>query len=434
MFLTPPVSRENFHYSNGDFYVTSSNQNQHRRATIPELQALFHPLPGQPPTAKDPPAHWYKAQLLHYGLQPSDNKGTAAKRLLDALNQGRLEIPVNLQQLERYLKKEWDSNERKARKELAAAEKAEKAKEGTVTSKQTGKGIKRKAADDGQDIAAAIVAAGLKGINANTVNINVNLGGSSSSSSKGASTSSAKRAKKEMENDSNNGKQPKKTTKRQSTAAAADNEPKTPARKLQTARCTGRAGYSGVQSARSTSKAETEPKTTSDHAPVRKRQTARRGRGAYPGIQSRPTTTAAATSATTDDAPKPTAKKQTAKCSSRGGHSGAQPRSTSESQDFYWGMREESEGIEYPADDSHYWHREESEGIEYPADDSYYWHHKESEGIEHPADDSHYWYREESEGIEYPADGSYYWDREDSYSNDPYYYYSDKDVEMGDAW
>ncbi|KAJ9306463.1 hypothetical protein DTO217A2_4009 [Paecilomyces variotii] len=381
MFLTPPVSRENFHYSNGDFYVTSSNQNQHRRATIPELQALFHPLPGQPPTVKDPPAHWYKAQLLHYGLQPSDNKGTAAKRLLDALNQGRLEIPVNLQQLERYLKKEWDSNERKARKELAAAEKAKKAKEGTVTLKQTGKGIKRKAADDGQDIAAAIVAAGLKGINANTVNINVNLGGSSSSSSKGASTSSAKRAKKEMENDSNNGKQPKKTTKRKSTAAAAaDNEPKTPARKLQTARCTGRAGYSGVQSARSTSKAETEPKTTSDHAPVRKRQTARRGRGAYPGIQSRPTTTAAATSATTDDAPKPTAKKQTAKCSSRGGHSGAQPRSTSESQDFYWGMREESEGIEYPADDSHYW------------------------------------------------------DREDSYSNDPYYYYSDKDVEMGDAW
>ncbi|KAJ9197724.1 hypothetical protein DTO164E3_5578 [Paecilomyces variotii] len=414
MFLTPPVSRENFHYSNGDFYVTSSNQNQHRRATIPELQALFHPLPGQPPTAKDPPAHWYKAQLLHYGLQPSDNKGTAAKRLLDALNQGRLEIPVNLQQLERDLKKEWDSNERKARKELAAAEKAKKAKEGTVTSKQTGKGIKRKAADDGQDIAAAIVAAGLKGINANTVNINVNLGGSSSS--KGASTSSAKRAKKEMENDSNNGKEPKKTTKRKSTAAAAaDNEPKTPARKLQTARCTGRAGYSGVQSARSTSKAETEPKTTSDHAPVRKRQTARRGRGAYPGIQSRPTTTAAATSAITDDAPKPTAKKQTAKCSSRGGHSGAQPRSTSESQDFYWGMREESEGIERPADDSHYWQREESQGIE------------------HPADGSHYWHREESQGIEHPAD-SFYWDREDSYSNDPYYYHSDEDVEMGDAW
>ncbi|KAJ9302285.1 hypothetical protein DTO271G3_1151 [Paecilomyces variotii] len=420
MFLTLPVSRENFRYSNGDFYVTSSNQNWHRRATIPEIQALFHPPPGHPPTTKDPPAHWYKAQLLHYGLQPSDNKGTAAKRLLDALNQGRLQIPANLQQLERDLKKEWDSNERKARKELAAAEKA---KEGIVTSKQTGKGTKRKAADDSQDIAAAIVAAGaagLKGINvSSTVNINVNIGGGGSSS-KGASTSSAKKAKTEKENDSNNGKEPKKTTKRKSTAAAAaaDNEPKTPARKLQTARCTGRAGYSGVQSARSTSKAETElkttsdhapvrklqtarrgragysgaqsarstskaetePKTTSDHAPVRKLQTARRGRGAYPGIQSRPTTTAAATSSTTDDAPKPTAKKQTARCSSRGGHSGAQPRSTSESQDFYWSMREESKGIEHPADDS------------------------------------------------------YYWDREDSYSNDPYYYHSDKDVEMEDAW
>lgn len=258
---------------------------------------------------------------------------------------------MHLQRLEQDLKKEWDSNERKARKELAAAEKVKKAKEGAVALKQTEKGTKRKAADDGEDIAAAIVAAraaGLKGINvSNTVNINLNIGGSSSS--KGASTSSAKKAKKEKENDSNNGKDPKKTTKRKSTAAA-DNAPKTPARKLQTARCTGRAGYSGVQSARSTSKAETEPKTTSDHAPARKPQTARCAQGAYLDIQSRPTT-AAATSATTDDAPKPTAKKQTAKCSSQGGHSGAQSRSTSKaktvSKDSNWSMWEEFESIRH---------------------------------------------------------------------------------------
>lgn len=292
---------------------------------------------------------------------------------------------MHLQRLEQDLKKEWDSNERKARKELAAAEKVKKAKEGAVASKQTGKGTKRKAANDGEDIAAAIVAAGaagLKWINvSNTVNINLNIGGSSSS--KGASTSSAKKAKKEKENDSNNGKDPKKTTKEKSTAAAADNAPKTPARKLQTARCTGRAGYSGVQSARSTSKAETEPKTTSDHAPARKPQTARCSRGAYSGIQSRPTT-AAATSATTDDAPKPTAKKQTAKCSSRGGHSGAQSRSTSKaktvSKDSNWSMREEFEGIGHRADDS------------------------------------------------------CYWDRGDLYSCDSHSHHSDKDVEMEDAW
>ncbi|KAL2012179.1 hypothetical protein VTN00DRAFT_4897 [Thermoascus crustaceus] len=349
MFLTPPVSRDNFHYSNGDFYVASFNQNQHRRATIPELRALFHPPPGQPPTTKDPPAHWYKAQLLHYGLQPSDNKGTAAKRLLDALNQGRLEVPVHLQRLERELKKEWDSNERKARKELAAAEKAKKAKEGAVASKQKGKGTKRKAADDGEDIAAAIVAAGaagLKGINvSNTVNINVNIGGRSSS--KGASTSSAKKAKKEKENDSNNGKDAKKTTKRKSTAAAADNAPKTPARKPQTARC---------------------------------------AQGAYSGVQSGPTT-AAATSAATDDAPKPTAKKQTAKCSSRGGHSGAQSRSTSkaktESKDSNWSMREELEGIRHQADDRCYWDCEDSYSCDSYSQDSYshgtYSHHSDKD-------------------------------------------------------
>src|SRR5437868_4406159 len=115
MSLTGPVSRENYHYANGDFFVTSTNQNRHRRAPVAELNALFHPQPGQP-ASKDSPAHWYRAQLLHYGLQPSDNKGTAAKRLLDAVNRGDLQVPDRLRKLEQSLKKEWDANERKARR------------------------------------------------------------------------------------------------------------------------------------------------------------------------------------------------------------------------------------------------------------------------------------------------------------------------------
>ena len=88
--FTPPVSRDNFHYANGDLYVGANPQNRHRPATVPELQALFHPASGQTTVPKsDPPAHWHKAQLLHYGLKPSDVKGTAVKRLLDAVNSGK---------------------------------------------------------------------------------------------------------------------------------------------------------------------------------------------------------------------------------------------------------------------------------------------------------------------------------------------------------
>ena len=75
MSLMPPSVRDGWSYS-GDFHVEASGNNRHRRATIPELKAVFDGTDGQ----KDRPAHWYEAQLIHYGLPPSKTKGTAKMR------------------------------------------------------------------------------------------------------------------------------------------------------------------------------------------------------------------------------------------------------------------------------------------------------------------------------------------------------------------
>lgn len=75
MALIPPVDKDGFSYAGDSLFREASNLTRHRRATIPELKAHF--------TGKDienRPAHWYEAQLLHYGLPPSKVKGTAHKR------------------------------------------------------------------------------------------------------------------------------------------------------------------------------------------------------------------------------------------------------------------------------------------------------------------------------------------------------------------
>src|SRR5947207_12310113 len=113
----PPVSKDGFYYAGDSLYVEVSGYNRHRRATLPELQALFHPS-GISGSVKDPVGHWYEAQLLHYGLPPSKNKAVAKTRLLDAVNKGNLAVPAHIQQLESELKKEWTKKERQAKAEL----------------------------------------------------------------------------------------------------------------------------------------------------------------------------------------------------------------------------------------------------------------------------------------------------------------------------
>jgi len=119
MSLTSPTSKDGFYYAGDSLYVEASGHNRHRRATLPELHALFHVHPANAADVpKDPVGHWYEAQLLHYGLPPSKNKAVAKTRLLDAVNTGNLAVPAHIQQLESELKKAWTKKERQAKAEL----------------------------------------------------------------------------------------------------------------------------------------------------------------------------------------------------------------------------------------------------------------------------------------------------------------------------
>ena len=96
----PSISKSSFHYSNNTFYAETSAQQRHRRATLPELKALFHPTGSNNPSTadieKDPVGHWFEAQLIHYGLPSSKTKAVAKTRLLDAVNSGKLEVPKEI--------------------------------------------------------------------------------------------------------------------------------------------------------------------------------------------------------------------------------------------------------------------------------------------------------------------------------------------------
>ncbi|KAI0181492.1 hypothetical protein GGR52DRAFT_524821 [Hypoxylon sp. FL1284] len=112
MSLTPPVSKDGFAYA-GELYAEASGHNRHRRATVSELKDHF-----KSGSERDHPAHWFEAQLLHYGLQPSKTKAVARMRLYDAVNGGKLVIPAHVKKIESELKKSWTKNDRDAKKAL----------------------------------------------------------------------------------------------------------------------------------------------------------------------------------------------------------------------------------------------------------------------------------------------------------------------------
>ncbi|KAK3331911.1 hypothetical protein B0T19DRAFT_88796 [Cercophora scortea] len=133
MTTVPPATRDAWSYS-GDLHVEVSGHNRHRRAAVPELKAHFDGSDG----SKDRPAHWYEAQLIHYGLPPSKTKGTAKMRLFEAVNKGNLTVPSHIGKLESELKKEWTKNEREAKQAL---------KKAAATPATTARAGKRKADD-----------------------------------------------------------------------------------------------------------------------------------------------------------------------------------------------------------------------------------------------------------------------------------------------
>ncbi|KAI0203097.1 hypothetical protein F4808DRAFT_51975 [Astrocystis sublimbata] len=133
MAPVPEVSRDSFVFT-GDLYVETGGQNRHRRAAVKVIQEHF-----KSGSEKDHPAHWFEAQLIHYGLAPSKTKSVARMRLFDAVNSGKLAVPAHIKRLEADLKKEWTKNEREAemKKKKGAAK--------TSTASATTAGRKRKA-------------------------------------------------------------------------------------------------------------------------------------------------------------------------------------------------------------------------------------------------------------------------------------------------
>ncbi|KAK5996379.1 hypothetical protein PT974_01713 [Cladobotryum mycophilum] len=115
----PPLSEDGFAFANGVFFAQSSGQNQHRRATQAELDTHF--TTGND---KDHPAHWFEAQLIHYGLPPSKTKSVARMRLFDAVKSGKLSVPTHLTKLEGKLKREWTKKDKEIKKGSATTKAA----------------------------------------------------------------------------------------------------------------------------------------------------------------------------------------------------------------------------------------------------------------------------------------------------------------------
>lgn len=133
--LVPPVVRDGFVY-NGVLFVEASGLNRHPRAAISELTDLLRPALGQQVPTKDQVAHFYEAQLIHYGLPRVKEKNAAKVRLLNAINAGSLQVPASIMSLESSMKKEYDNAVRKARASEKQKEKPAK-KPSTAAAKKT---------------------------------------------------------------------------------------------------------------------------------------------------------------------------------------------------------------------------------------------------------------------------------------------------------
>ncbi|KAI1652062.1 uncharacterized protein F4817DRAFT_321955 [Daldinia loculata] len=141
MSLASPISKDGFSYA-GDLFAEASGHNRHRRATVAELKDHF-----RSGSEKDHPAHWFEAQLIHYGLQVSKTKAVARMRLFDAVNAGNLSVPAHIQKLESELKKEWIKKEREAKKAF---------KDATSSPAPKATGAKRKAESSNVDVTVSV--------------------------------------------------------------------------------------------------------------------------------------------------------------------------------------------------------------------------------------------------------------------------------------
>ncbi|KAI1093409.1 hypothetical protein F5B19DRAFT_133728 [Rostrohypoxylon terebratum] len=261
MSLAPAVSKDGFSYA-GDMFVESSGHNRHRRATVAELKDHF-----KSGSDKDHPAHWFEAQCIHYGLQPSKTKAVARMRLFDAVNTGKLSVPSNIKKLETELKKEWTKSEREAKKAVKDAS----------SSASATKSTKRKAAADSVDFTVSV----------GDINISVSANSaakkSKTTATKAASTATASKTTKQKtaSSSSTTKAKPKPTASPKKSSSAAPSSsaptPSTPTARGRTSR--GRGGHSHQGPGRSGAVA-----LAPSPSPPRRIQTARRSRGWHPGL------------------------------------------------------------------------------------------------------------------------------------------------------
>ncbi|KAK5705682.1 hypothetical protein LTR17_021462 [Elasticomyces elasticus] len=128
------VTRGEFIYRDTLFVDVGGEGKRHPRAAEAELGNLLNGKAQQ----KDQVAHWYEAQLVHYGLQRSRDKNTAKVRLQQALSQGKIKVPPHISDMEAQMKKEY----------AAAVRKAKKSADGDSTGAASTSASKKRKADD----------------------------------------------------------------------------------------------------------------------------------------------------------------------------------------------------------------------------------------------------------------------------------------------
>ncbi|RYP75320.1 hypothetical protein DL771_002416 [Monosporascus sp. 5C6A] len=278
MSLAPPVTRDGFSFAGGDLFVEASGHNRHRRATPAELRALFFEKPGSPDSSRDHPAHWFEAQLLHYGLPPSKTKAVARMRFFDALKadgkNSKLVVPSHIQQLEAELRKEWAKRERSAKKALKDSSTA------AVSTAKKSTNTKRKAAEISSLTSVVDLTVSVGGVD-------IKVSTSSSNSSKKTKTTTSKSAASTAAAATT--KATKATTpKPKATTTKGTTTPKaTPASaaKQQKPRASASTSASKPKTALASSRApsSSSSRTTTASATPAKKQTARRGGGVSQG-------------------------------------------------------------------------------------------------------------------------------------------------------
>ncbi|KAK5676958.1 hypothetical protein LTS10_010722 [Elasticomyces elasticus] len=128
------VTRGEFIYRDTLFVDVGGEGKRHPRAAETELRNLLNGKAQQ----KDQVAHWYEAQLIHYGLQRSRDKNTAKVRLQQALGQGKIKVPPHISDMEAQMKKEY----------AAAVRKVKRSADGDSTGAASTSVSKKRKADD----------------------------------------------------------------------------------------------------------------------------------------------------------------------------------------------------------------------------------------------------------------------------------------------